>query len=293
MQTLLDSIYSVPLGEIGSNKFMQTYCVNLERLSIQAHLTAGMIAASQSNLVATNSSDKLGDLLGSLGGGPYEEYIVEAFLENANKLEDLIKTLLALEYWRENVLFRRGCGGKSKQDEEEDDIEFEIEGGKRDVEDELLEAYDSLNDVDGGEDTNDDTSDGVITGLASQLAENGNALRVAFIIHTETTIVSMLSLIFYKGIPPSFLEGDGDQYLLSLVDYCARSMAFLGTPEASNPALRHQKNPLSASQLSKYLETRSRLDEIQDSVYETSYKTVSLIFLSFLRQHFCLFYTLI
>lgn len=273
---------------------MQTYCVNLERLSIQAHLTAGMIAASQSNLVATNSSDKLGHLLGSLGGGPYEEYIVEAFLENANKLADLIKTLLALEYWRENVLFRRGCGDKIKQDEEEDDdIEFEIEGGKRDVEDELLEAYDSLNDVDGGEDTNDDTSDGVATGLASQLAENGNALRVAFIIHTETTVVSMLSLIFYKGIPPSFLGGDGDQYLLSLVDYCARSMAFLGTPEASNPALRHQKNPLSASQLTEYLETRSRLDEIQDSVYETSYKTVSLIFLSFLYQHFCLFYTLI
>ena len=130
-----------------------------------------------------------------------------------------------------------------------------------------------MNDVDGGEDTNDDTSDGVLTGLASQLAENGNALRVAFIIHTETTIVSMLSLIFYQGIPASFLEGDGDQYLLSLVDYCARSMAFLGTPEASNPALRHQKNPLSASQLSKYLETRSCLDEIQDSVYETSYKT--------------------
>ena len=48
---------------------------------------------------------------------------------------------------------------------------------------------------------------------------------------------------------------------------------FLGTPEGSNPALRQQKSPLSASNLTKYLETRSRLDEIQDSVYEASYKT--------------------
>ncbi|KAK1733702.1 hypothetical protein QTG54_015557, partial [Skeletonema marinoi] len=72
---------------------------------------------------------------------------------------------------------------------------------------------------------------------------------------------------------PAFLEGDGDQFLLSLVDYCARHLVFLGTPEGANTALRRQKSPLSAANLSTYLATRSRLDEVQDSVYDESYKT--------------------
>eukprot|EP00984_Skeletonema_dohrnii_P015258 scaffold6551_cov91-Skeletonema_dohrnii-CCMP3373.AAC.1 len=265
--SLLDSIYAATLEEIGSNKFMKTYCTNLERLSIQAHLTAGVISASQSNLVGTASSiasPGMDELFSSLGGSAHEEYIVEAFLENADKLEDLIKTLLALEYWRDNVLFRKHEGIKVES-EKDDEVEFEIEGGER-----VLDAYDSLNDVDGGEEADDS---GATKGLASLLATNRNTIRAAFVLHAETTIVSMLNLVFYKGIPPAFLEGDGDQFLLSLVDYCARHLVFLGTPEGANTALRRQKSPLSAANLSTYLATRSRLDEVQDSVYDESYKT--------------------
>jgi len=243
--SLLDSIYAATVEEIGSNKFMKTYCTNLERLSIQAHLTAGVISASQSNLVGTASSiasPGMDELFSSLGGSAHEEYIVEAFLENADKLEDLIKTLLALEYWRDNVLFRKHEGIKVES-EKDDEVEFEIEGGERDV----LVAYDSLNDVDGGEEVDDS---GATKGLASLLAGN-NSLRAAFVLHVETTIVSMLNLVFYKGIPPAFLEGDGDQFLLSLVDYCARHLVFLGTPEGANTALRHQKSPLSVLDDSK------------------------------------------
>lgn len=266
--SLIDSIYACPLEGIGSSKFMKTYCVNLERLSIQAHLTAGIISASQSNVVGTTNSiasPGMGEVFASLGGGAYEEYIVEALLENTNKLENLVKTLLALEYWRDNVLFRKDKG--STVENEEDDVDFEIEGGERDRD----ELYAKLNDVDGGLSDDDDT--GVSKGLASLLAENSNSLRAAFILHVETTIVSLLNLVFYKGIPPAFLEGDGDQFLLSLVDYCGRQLVFLGTPEGSNPSLRRQKSPLSCPDLSKYLETRSRMDEIQDSVYDESYKT--------------------
>ena len=128
---LLDSIYAAPLDKIGSDKFMQTYCVNLERLSIQAHLTAGMLSFSQSNAVEINcnATSSLGNALTSLGGGLSEEYIVEAFLDNATKLEDLIKTLLALEYWKENVLFQKGNGSN-----ECDGVEFDIEGGEREDE---------------------------------------------------------------------------------------------------------------------------------------------------------------
>ena len=255
-QLLLDSIHDVRMEEIGSSKFFEAFCINLERLSIQAHLTAGVISSSQADQISTTSGE-LTASFGSAASTSQEEYIVEAFLENPNKLEDLVKTLLALEYWRDNILFRKGKG--SKDDEEE--VEFEIEGGERDIFDE----YASLNDVDGG-----DVPE--FTALASLLAGNGNAVRGAFILHAETTIVSIFNLVFYRGIPASFLEGDGEQYLLSLVDYCARQLVFLGTPEGSNPALCRQKCPLSASDLKAYLETRSRLDEIRESVHDETYK---------------------
>jgi hypothetical protein len=48
---------------------------------------------------------------------------------------------------------------------------------------------------------------------------------------------------------------------------------FLGTPEQSNEALSKQKNPRPTSDLANYLANRSRLDEIQDSVYDTTYQT--------------------
>ncbi len=269
-QSLLDSIYAASFEGIGCNKFMNAYCINLERLSIQAHLTAGVISTSQSNLVSTSSSITSPNPFASSSLEGFQnstptEYIVEAFLENTEKLEDLIKTLLALEYWRENILFRKGEGIKGER-EEEDEVEFELEGGERGV----LDEYESLNNVDGGKEADDS---GATRGLAPLLAANGNSLRAAFVLHAETTIVSMLNLVFFKGIPPAFLEGDGDQFLLSLVDYCARQLAFLGTPGFANAALRRQKNPLSATNLSTYLTTRSRLDEIRDSVNDESYKT--------------------
>ena len=90
-----------------------------------------------------------------------------------------------------------------------------------------------MNDVDGGEGENVASAGGkCFEGLAYRLAANGNALRTAFILHAETTIVSLLNLIFYKGIPAELLEGssgcgggsNGDDALLSLVDYCARQL---------------------------------------------------------------------
>lgn len=51
------------------------------------------------------------------------------------------------------------------------------------------------------------------------------------------------------------------------------SQIFLGTPEECNPSIARQKNPLPASQLSKYLQNRTRIVEIQDSMYETMYRT--------------------
>jgi len=281
---------------------MTAYCVNLERLSIQAHATAGAIASVQSTSVAVGGGGGCGEnstlatpgldnvlssLTGGIGGGGNEEYIVEAFLENVDKLEALVKTLLALEFWRENVLFfNNGCRNKNKngvdstvEEEEAEEVEFEIEGGKRDGNE--YDEYNNLNEVDGGEEDDDvvaGTKNDIETKcLAHHIAANGNALRTAFILHAETTIVSLLSLIFYKGIPAGWLDNgsstSGDEVLLSLVDYCARQLIFLGTPDESNPALSRQKHPLPTSQLSTYLQRRSRMDEIRDSMYDATFQT--------------------
>ena len=254
--TILSSIYNLSsLNEIGSTKFMAAYCINLERLCIQAHVTAACIADERSNVVSIGGSNDhssrlsatpgLDDILSSLtgnsnssncnaAGDKNEEYIVSAFLQNVDKIETLVKTLLMIELWRENVLFdrqhhhHRGDDRQKKNNATTDEVEFEIEGGHREED----ECYNELNDVDGG--YNDIIINSTPTsavnedegGLAHRLATNGNALRTAFILHAETSIVSLLSLIFYKGIPAELLEGSssGDDVLLSLIDYCARQL---------------------------------------------------------------------
>jgi len=254
--TLLQSIYALTSPtQVGTSKFMTSYCINLEKLSIQAHLSARFIGTLQSSTVNINGSGGinsngvvatpgLGDILSTLSnsnnnssalnGVEEEEYIVQAFLDDTTKIECLVSTLLSIELWREHVLFG---SNNSKQGHSqncnaisEEEVEFEIEGGQRD---ELNDCYNELNDVDGG---NDDIASSSLAestkptsskleGLAHLLASNNNALRTAFILHAETTTVSLLSLIFYKGIPPELLDGSsGDDVLLSLIDYCARQL---------------------------------------------------------------------
>lgn len=183
---LLSTIIPLPLDEIGSNQFMEAYCINLERLSIQAHCSAAQF--SNAELILNGAS--------ALDGG--EEFVVEAFLECPEKIVGMVRTLLSLEYWRDRVLFRNV---------EED-----------------LDCYEQLHQVDGGQ----------IESLANKLADNGNGLRVAFILHAETTIVSMLNLIFYRGIPATLLEND--EVLLALVDYCARQLVSAVSFANSNPS---------------------------------------------------------
>ena len=202
--TLLSSIYTPSSsltittkegedGSIGSNKFMVAYCINLERLCIQAHWTAGLIGREKSTSVNISSNvSSIGVSGDSIGGGDgsshnqyaatpgldnvlsslmtggsscnnnnntnneEEEYIVQAFLDDTDKIECLVKTLLLLELWREHVLFpnnknKQQCSdnndnAKGVDDAIEEEVEFEIEGGERDED----EYYNELNDVDGG-----------------------------------------------------------------------------------------------------------------------------------------------
>ncbi|KAL3782387.1 hypothetical protein HJC23_005435 [Cyclotella cryptica] len=253
-ETLLQSIHAVPLDEIGSNKFMEAYCINLERLSIQAHLTAGVLSAREAIEVPVSSNPTVAsDLLNSWGASD-GEYVVNSFLEHPEKVEAMVKTLLAIEFWRSNVLFRRP--------------EKENEG-----EDECKETYDFVGRKE--------------EALAHRLAANGNVLRAAFVLHAETTIVSLLNLIFFNRIPAALLEGNGDEVLLALIDYCARQLAFLGAPLESNDALYKQKNPRRTSELAEYLEQRTRLSEMKDSLCDSTYQTaISAVALSrYLCEH--------
>jgi hypothetical protein len=147
---------------------------------------------------------------------------VEAFRDDPSKVSDLVGALLALELWRTRVLFSDGDGdgdgddvrAKENDDDDDDDDDDEEEGGY------------------GG----DPATTTRRKGLAHRLAANGNALRASFVLHAETTIVSMLGLILYGGIPPELLSssssssggggggGGDDDVLLSLVDYCARQL---------------------------------------------------------------------
>ena len=210
--------------------------------SLMVNTTKGQVGRDDGwgdSVKAVGGSDGGGERGAPFGdiGGIEEEYVVDAFLENTDKIEALVRTLLALELWRENVLFRRSHHRRHQRNLEMDNDE----DGKEEIVDESEKNH--LNEVDGGD--NDCGNDFVVTssilckeeaGLAHRLATNCNTLRTAFILHVETTIVSLLNLIFYRGVPPELLSSQdksgedrsgssgGDDVLLSLIDYCARQL---------------------------------------------------------------------
>ena len=111
-----------------------------------------------------------------------DEYVVEAIL-TFGKVSTLVRTLLALEAWRTFVLCPR--------------------------------RNDNVND---GTSETGGCGDSTLLPL---LAKNGNSMRCAFILHAETTLVSLLNLILYRR--ESCEEMDGET-AVALVDYCARQM---------------------------------------------------------------------
>ena len=140
-EKIVESLKLFTVDEIGSTPFLQMYGCDVERLSLQAHLSAKM------NIEAHG-----------------DEYIVEAIM-TFSKIPVLVKTLLAIEAWRIYIL---------RSDR-----------------------------------------------LAPLLAENKNSLRCAFSLHVETTIISLLNLIFYHRAACDEIDAE---IAVCLVDYCARNM---------------------------------------------------------------------
>jgi len=102
------------------------------------------------------------------------------------------------------------------------------------------------------------------------MAERGNILRFAFTLHVETTLVSLIGLIMFRREVCENMDGE---IAVALIDYCARKMVFLATPIVDNPSLRRQKEPLTASELSEYIQGRNSLEEIQDTLLDSEFKT--------------------
>ena len=315
--------------QIGTDDFMKSYCVDLERLALQAHLSAADEARGSrvNDGVNMNTSGVIGSAGGASGSGDGKaaagktaaigalaelanvggqlqgslsssaafghEYVVEAILLEG-KLEVLVRTLLALECWRTQVLFPPEQSLDEKEEEEEEEAE------KEETDAVVLETDENgAFDIDGADvSTSDDASNVDDTkkklshrqdqhqyqrGLAPLLAQNKNSLRAAFILHSETAIVSILSLICYRreAFDDDCLSGD---VVVALVDYVARCLTALAVPLSHNDMVSKQRKTVMSS---NQVQTRTALEEIHDSMLDAQYKTsvAALNLAQYLCQH--------
>lgn len=188
-ESIISSIKTFPIQEIGSSAFLKMYGFEIEKLSLQAHASAlNSSSVHQGSGVETRSGTGARDIHQATTIGGEDEYVIDLILTH-EKVEPLVETLLAVEAWRLFIL-KSNFSNTNNQE--------------------------SCNDSDLGD--NDDDND---TSNIHKFAQQGNSLRVAFILHVETTIVSLLTLLFYRK--ENVLEIETN-LLLSIVDYCARQM---------------------------------------------------------------------
>jgi zinc finger MYND domain-containing protein 10 len=196
-QSIVSTLCSFPIDEIGSSRFLKMYGYDLERLSIQAHLSA---------------KRQDGD-----------EYVIEEILTQ-KKLSILVTTLLTLEAWRTLCLHPRGVAEKKD--------------GK--------------------------------SALGEKIVKNQNSVRCAFILHAETTIVSIMNLICFRR---ENCEEMTSEIAVALIDYCARQLSVLATPVHENEMLRLQKEPGTIEAQARHIQSRSLFDEFYENLLGTEYRT--------------------
>ena len=170
-----------------------------------------------------------------------DEFVVDGLVTH-DKVKVLIHTLLAVHTWKIMV----------------SSAEMELEDSRG-------------GDGRGEEVEEQDSEENITKPFRHHLALHGNSLRVAFTLHVETTIITLLTLICYHADHITDLPQD---YLISLVDYCARQMTLLAsTPIIDNEMVYRQTHPKSPQDLAQYIQSRSTLMELEDNTLETDYKT--------------------
>ena len=321
---------------------------------MQAHVDARANRARASTAVPAGTRGGIGRV------DDDEEHVVRAIKNSpdpASIIATLVSTLLAVEAWRENVLFVASSSATTMEDRDDGNGNDHNgnDGKEGDCNDDNNKRGNNVMIVtrEGGDDevvvTNDNNnrynvrtaaatttaatsntnnnyltnegryqqqgnnnnnscssssnSNSTTTSLATHIVanDNNNTLRIAFILHVETTIISLLSCIFYSGIPPELLsstssssfatgtattEGQGQQQqhdvLLSLIDYCARQLVYLGIHETNSPVLYKQRHPDNTTACTtsninigspQRRRRTSKYDEMLHVTYDATYKT--------------------
>jgi hypothetical protein len=197
-ESMISSIQHFPISEIGSSSFLKMYGYQIEKLSLQAHASAAM------STTTTTSTSTTASIVGG-GGGGEDEYVIDLLLTH-DKVVPLVQTLLSIEAWR---IFVLGSNEKNQENSRNNN--------NNDDDDDNINNNDNNNDTNNDTTTSNDKNESFIECIAKQ----GNSLRIAFILHVETTIVSLLTLLCYRKDHVMDIE---NKVLLSIVDYCARQM---------------------------------------------------------------------
>ena len=289
VDSLLSTLHPITdvTTQIGTDDFMARYCVDLERLALQAHLSAADEARGGNGINMTTANE---DTAAGGGGALAElanighraasafghEYVAEAILVE-NKVEGLVRTLLALEVWRTKVLFIGPPETETETETAEERILETDEDGAFDVTTANPTEADESN----------SSSNKQQRGLAPLLAQNKNSLRAAFILHAETTLVGLLALVFYRreAFEPDVLSGET---AVALVDYVARRLAALAVPLDHNPMVSKQRKPQQMHPSgASAVRTRTALEEIADAALDSHYQTsvAALNLAQYLCQH--------
>jgi hypothetical protein len=124
---------------------------------------------------------------------PEDEFVIESIL-NFEKVPTLVHTLLSVELWRIQLSHHNNKCLTSKP------------------------SNDNNNNNNGGGDTLLEKDDWP---FLSYLASHGNTLRLSFILHTETTLVCLLTLVLFRRASCRDMDVDT---AIALVDYCSRQM---------------------------------------------------------------------
>jgi hypothetical protein len=206
-ESIISSIHEFPIREIGSSSFLKLFGFQIEKLSLQAHASASNAKLNHDSSVISSS---VVDIRGG-GVGGEDEYVIDLLLTH-NKVKPLVQTLLAIEAWRTFVLAPKDQERETKEIEED----------------------------------SDSASQSQFHALMGKIAKQGNSLRLAFILHAETTIVSLLTLMFYRRENIMDIE---NSVLLSVVDYCARQMVRVKDEETSIFSLELHKVQINSFQI--------------------------------------------
>jgi len=100
-----------------------------------------------------------------------------------------------------------------------------------------------------------------------------NALRCAFILHVETTILSLINLCLFQRHGVEALNDERADASIALVDYTSRCLVQLATPLCQNPMVQRQKQQQQQQQQQQEKIAEDNTAALQDTILDTYFVT--------------------